>query len=125
MKISLNNVRELITALGFLPEDGRDNIYYKKYSGHDGYIVRVNFNTEKIEYREDSIDDAHGITWGDTTTSNFENSENFVVLECVNRLLEKGYAPNAIALEKKYPLGRNLKGKLDIIVSDHDENHIS
>lgn len=47
MKISLNNVRELITALGFLPEDGRDNIYYKKYSGHDGYIVRVNFNTEK------------------------------------------------------------------------------
>ncbi len=120
MKISLNNVRELITALGFLPEDGRDNIYYKKYSGHDGYIVRVNFNTEKIEYREDSIDDAHGITWGDTTTSNFENSENFVVLECVNRLLEKGYAPNAIALEKKYPLGRNLKGKLDIIVSDHD-----
>ena len=63
MKISLNNVRELITALGFLPEDGRDNIYYKKYSGHDGYIVRVNFNTEKIEYREDSIDDAHGITW--------------------------------------------------------------
>lgn len=120
MKISLNNVRELITALGFLPEDGRDNIYYKKYSGHDDYIVRVNFNTEKIEYREDSIDDAHGITWGDTTTSNFENSENFVVLECVNRLLEKGYAPNAIALEKKYPLGRNLKGKLDIIVSDHD-----
>lgn len=33
MKISLNNVRELITALGFLPEDGRDNIYYKSIPG--------------------------------------------------------------------------------------------
>ncbi len=83
-------------------------------------MIGFNFNTEKIEYREDSISENDGIVWGDATTSNFENSENFVVLECVNRLLEKGYAPKSIALEKKYPLGRNLKGKLDIVVADNE-----
>ena len=113
-------IKEIIAAIGFSPEDGRDNVFYKVYPNWTNYIIRVNFNTEKIEYREDSISENEGIVWGDATTSNFENSENFVVLECVNRLLEKGYAPKVIALEKKYPLGRNLKGKLDIVVADNN-----
>lgn len=106
--------------MGYLPEDGVDNIFYKKYSQHNNYIVRVNFNTQKIEYREKAIKAEDGIQWGDLTTSNFENSENFVVLECVNRLLEKGYAPKNLYLEYKFPLGRNEKGKLDILVFDKD-----
>ena len=120
MKLSHSMIKEIIAAIGFSPEDGRDNVFYKVYSNWTNYIIRVNFNTEKIEYREDSISENEGIVWGDATTSNFENSENFVVLECVNRLLEKGYAPKVIALEKKYPLGRNLKGKLDIVVADNN-----
>ena len=120
MKLSHSMIKEIIAAIGFSPEDGRDNVFYKVYPNWTNYIIRVNFNTEKIEYREDSISENEGIVWGDATTSNFENSENFVVLECVNRLLEKGYAPKVIALEKKYPLGRNLKGKLDIVVADNN-----
>lgn len=120
MKITQTKIKELIRLLGFLPEDGRDNVYYKKYPVHKDYLITIDFNSEKIKYRPDEILEENGITWGDTTTSNFENSENFVVLECINRLLEKGYPPKAISLEKKYPLGRNLKGKLDIVVTDAD-----
>ena len=106
--------------MGFLPEDGVSNIYFKKYVMHSNYIIRVNFNTSKIEYRENDVSEEDGIKCGDLTTSNFENSENFVVLECINRLLEKGYAPKNLYLEYKFPLGRNEKGKLDILVFDND-----
>lgn len=120
MKITDGNIKKLISLLGFVPEDGCDNIYLKEYLSHNNYIIRINFNTRRIEYRAENISEQDGIAWGDATTSNFENSENFVVLECVNRLLEKGYAPNSITLEKKYPLGRNLKGKVDIVVADSE-----
>jgi type I restriction enzyme M protein len=120
MKISHDKIRELIRILGFLPEDGRDNIYYKQYPTHGDYTIKIDFDSEKIEYRSSNVPEDKGISWGDTTTSNFKSSENFVVLECVDRLLKKGYAPQNITLEKKYPLGRNLKGKLDIVISDQD-----
>lgn len=119
MKISIENIRNLLIAIGFQPEDGVNNIFVKKYTQHN-YVIRVNFNTSKIEYRENDVKPENGIQWGDLTTSNFENSENFVVLECVNRLLEKGYTPKNLYLEYKFPLGRNEKGKLDILVFDND-----
>ncbi len=120
MKISTESIKSLIKLMGYLPEDGVDNIFYKKYSQHNDYIIRINFNSSKIEYREKDIQSENGIQWGDLTTSNFENSENFVVLECVDRLLEKGYSPKNLYLEYKFPLGRNEKGKLDILVFDND-----
>lgn len=120
MKISIENIRNLLKAIGFHPEDGVNNIFVKKYIQHN-YIIRVNFNTSKIQYREDEVKPENGIQWGDLTTSNFENSENFVVLECVNRLLEKGYAPKNLYLEYKFPLGRSEKGKLDILVFNNDK----
>ena len=120
MKISIEDIKNLLKAMNYLPEDGVNNIYYKKYAQYNNYIIRVNFNTKKIEYRENDVKAEDGIQWGDLTTSNFENSENFVVLECINRLLEKGYAPKNLYLEYKFPLGRNEKGKLDILVFDND-----
>lgn len=120
MKNTIDTIKSLINRMGFLPEDGVSNIYFKKYVMHSNYIIRVNFNTSKIEYRENDVSEEDGIKWGDLTTSNFENSENFVVLECINRLLEKGYAPKNLYLEYKFPLGRNEKGKLDILVFDND-----
>ena len=120
MKNTIDTIKSLINRMGFLPEDGVSNIYFKKYVMHSNYIIRVNFNTFKIEYRENDVSEEDGIKCGDLTTSNFENSENFVVLECINRLLEKGYAPKNLYLEYKFPLGRNEKGKLDILVFDND-----
>ena len=87
-----------------------NSLWEKYYEQHDCKI-KVDFSKKKILYPS-------SIELGDKTTSNFANSENFVVLECVNRLLEKGYSPDRIVLENKWALGRKNKGKLDILVKD-------
>lgn len=110
----MTEIKEIITLRGFKLVEGTSDVFYKNYPSHNGYIIRVNFAKEKIEY-------GLKIKLGDLTTSNFENSENFVVLECVDRILEKGYPPERISLEKKWPMGRKEKGKLDILVTDKDD----
>src|SRR5690554_3454188 len=105
MKLKNSEIKELITLLGFKQQDGEKDIYYKTYKKHKDYILKVNFEKENIEY-------GTKIKLGDLTTSNFENSENFVVLECVDRVLEKGYPPDRLSLEHKWPIGRKEKGKL-------------
>ena len=73
---------------------------------------------KKIEYPE-------GITVHDHTTCNFDNPENFVVLECVDRLLEKGYRPEHLELERKWSLGHEKKsGKADICVLDSNGKYV-
>jgi type I restriction enzyme M protein len=114
MKLKKTEIKELITLLGFKQQDGEKDIYYKTYKKHKDYILKVNFEKENIEY-------GTKIKLGDLTTSNFENSENFVVLECVDRVLEKGYPPDKLSLEHKWPMGRKEKGKLDILITDKDD----
>jgi len=114
MKLKNSEIKELITNLGFKQQDGEKDIYYKTYKKHKDYILKVNFEKENIEY-------GTKIKLGDLTTSNFENSENFVVLECVDRVLEKGYSPDRLSLEHKWPMGRKEKGKLDILITDKDD----
>jgi type I restriction enzyme M protein len=108
------NIKLLLNAMGFLLEENSKGTYYKKYEIHSNYIIKLNFEKDEIDY-------GTKILLGDKTTSNFKASENFVVLECVNRLLEKGYSPETIILEKDYPLGHKNKGKLDILVNDKDQ----
>lgn len=50
------------------------------------------------------------------TTTNFSEPENFVVLECVNRLLDKGYRPENIELERTWTLGHEQKVDVQIFV---------
>lgn len=114
MKIKKKDVLELITLLGFKPQEGSESIYYKNYLKHNDYVLKIDLDREKIDYGTQ-------IKIGDLTTSNFENSENFVVLECVDRVLEKGYPPNSLSLEHKWPMGRKEKGKLDILITDKDD----
>ncbi|GHU64010.1 restriction endonuclease [Clostridia bacterium] len=122
--MNTDDMKQLIGTLGFSPLNGASNVYMKSYSAHNGYAIKVDFNENKIEYCDlSAIADAR-IRLGDTSTSNFSKPENFVVLECVNRLLEKGYAPSHIELEKSYPLGRKEKGKLDILVYHSDAPYL-
>ena len=111
MKILKKDIKELINILGFIQQEGGGEVYYKSYKNHDDYLIKVDFDKETIQY-------GTKIKLGDKTTSNFENSENFVVLEAVDRVLEKGYAPDKISLEHKWPMGRKEKGKLDVLVMD-------
>lgn len=99
----------LLLALRFAPVEGKNGVYHKEYCQHNGYALIVDFNEKRIDY-------GPHITIGDKTTSNFSHAENFVVLECVDRCLEKGYSPQSIILEPKWQLGHNEKGKLDILI---------
>jgi len=102
------SIKRLISVLGFSPKENAAGIYSKKYTAD--YAVEIDFKNQKIHYGE-------RIKTGNKTTQNFSMPENFVVLECVNRLLETGYQPEHIELEKTWRTGRGTSGKLDILVS--------
>lgn len=111
--IDKGNLKQLIEIMEFQPSGGENNRYEKYYQQFECRI-QVDFDKEKIIYPEDK-----GFRINDTTTCNFEHPENFVVFECVNRLLEKGYRPEHLELEKRWNLGREAKGgKADICVYD-------
>lgn len=87
-------------------------VYQKKFA--ENISMKADFNAKKLFYpaqvknrdRDNIIDSAH--------------KENFVVFECVNRLLDKGYKPEDITLEKAWHLGHETKsGRADICVA-HD-----
>ncbi len=105
--------KDFITALGFCPKNGAKNIYQKVYESHDNYVIAVDFDKNHIDYGKK-------ITAESKTTQNFSQSENFVVLECVDRLLQKGYKPEHIVLEKTWPSGHGTSGRLDICVNRED-----
>ena len=43
MKITAGEIKQLISYLNFIPEDGQDNIYFKKYENHNDYIIRIDY----------------------------------------------------------------------------------
>ena len=117
--ITHENLRDVLLDIGFDYNKSSD-IYYKNYLNDKACEIRVNFKTKKIEYPKNK-----GFVVNDDTTSNFEHPENFVVLECVNRLLDKGYRPEHIELEKKWNLGHDAKGgKADICVYNKDHSNM-
>ena len=108
--IQLDNLKEVLLAIGFIREPMGE--YYKQE--YESCAVSVDFDNKRIIYPEEK-----GLKVNDKTTSNFEHPENFVVLECVCRLLEKGYRPEHIELEPRWTLGHDAKGgKADILVKD-------
>ena len=77
------------------------------------YAIEIDFEKQSINY-------GGGITADSKTTQNFSDAENFVVLECVDRLLTKGYKPQNLILEKTWPSGHGTSGRLDICVNRED-----
>ena len=103
----------MLIALGFIPKENAVGVFSKKYQQVDGYCLEVNLEKQTINYG-DKIQSENKIT------QNFSQAENFVVLECVNRLLEKGYKPENIILEKTWSAGHGTSGRLDICVTSDD-----
>lgn len=111
--ITKTNFRDLVISLGFISDSSNPDILLKQFPSL-GCELKVDFENEILIYPEEN-----GFVVNDRTTCNFGNSENFVVFECVHRLLNKGYRPEHIELEKRWNLGRNSKGgKADICVYD-------
>ena len=106
--ITKENIIELLELLNYSKEN--ENLFFKRINED---IIKVDINNEKIIYPED-------LTVNDTTTSNFSHPENFVVFECVNRLLSKGYFAKNMELEPRWQLGRGASGgKADILIKDN------
>lgn len=104
------DIKRHITALGFVPKNGTNGIYHKIYVD---YAIEIDFEKQSINY-------GSVITAESKTTQNFSQPENFVVLECVDRLLTKEYKPQNIVLEKTWPSGHGTSGRLDICVNRED-----
>ncbi len=61
-----------------------------------------------------------GLTINERQTCNFSAPENFVVFECVHRLLVKGYLARHIELEPKWKVGHGASGgRADILIKDN------
>ena len=103
------NNKELLKKLGFSAKENESDIFYKKYPSFGDYIIEADFQKNKFDFGSKIKSDSG-------TTQNFSQEENWVVLECVNRLLEKGYKPEDITLEKIYPTGHGTSGRLDILI---------
>ncbi|RUM59491.1 MAG: hypothetical protein DSY59_04345, partial [Persephonella sp.] len=119
-------VLALLELLGF--EEVSKKVYEKVYAQHNNYKITVDLKRNKVFYRDDDKTVEGGkvksdgkILIGEKTSSNLSQDESWVVLEAVNRLLEKGYSPAHIHLEKKWTLGRSNKGgRADIIVYERE-----
>ncbi len=105
--------KKLIQVLGFKPKENTSGIFHKTYSKCDNYEIEIDFEKENFNFGDK-------IKAESKTTQNFSQAENWVVLECVNRLLEKGYQPQNITLEKTWATGHGTSGRLDILVTNND-----
>lgn len=113
--IRKENLEATLRAIGYI-QSTRTNVFEKKYAQFD-CTIEVDFNGNgSINYPEEK-----GMKITRKTTCNFSQPENFVVLECITRLMDKGYRPEHIELEKEWTLGHSDKGGFaDILVKDAD-----
>ncbi|AFS79817.1 adenine-specific N6 DNA methylase [Gottschalkia acidurici 9a] len=112
MSFNKSFIEQTLSGLDFSLISGQTSCWQKEYTKHGSYTIIVDLSNDelskcKINYGDD-------IAKGRETTCNFSQRENLVVLECVDRLLMKGYAPPQIELEKRWRVG----GYLDILVKD-------
>lgn len=121
--ITKHNFKEMLKTIGFVEE--HDNLYVKCFKKRP---LQVDFTNQKLIYPENTHhnkDNPNGITIHERQTCNFSQNENFVVFECIARLLEKGYKPEHIEIEPKWPMGRGSKGgRADILIRNHQQELI-
>lgn len=107
--ITTSNLKNMLSVIGFAAKGNR---YEKKFDTL-GVSLEVDFDAKRLIYPSE-------IKGGDRNDG-FDKNENFVVFECVDKLLEKGYRPEHIELEKEWHLGHDSKsGRADILVTDEN-----
>ena len=110
--ITKTNFQHVLKKLKFIQSDSIFSKHFEQYNCD----IQVDFSKEIITYPPE-------IDTGANTTTNFSQNENFVVLECVCRLLEKGYKPCDMELEPLWKLGHSSKsGRVDIWVRTIDQD---
>lgn len=111
--ITKTTLPSLLEHMGF---SKRGNSYVKEF-GDFHCQMGVDMLAQKLIYPDAIV--------GRERNTGFDQNENFVVFECVHRLLEKGYRPETIELEKVWTLGHEQKsGRADIIVYTPDRGSV-
>lgn len=106
----MDKIEDFLKAAGFQVTSADQWQHRFDYPATGEYVITVDTDKRTIDYPKPILLD-------DRTTSNFDHLENFVVLECVCRLLAKGYDPATLVLEKRYQVGRGASGgKSDVTV---------
>jgi type I restriction-modification system DNA methylase subunit len=112
--IKKENFSKLLEQLNFKQ---KENGYIKKFPEFRTEL-KVDFDKELLIYPEKD-----GLTINERQTCNFKQAENFVVFECVHRLLTQGYNPKHIELEPKWKVGHGASGgRADVLVKDNNNN---
>ena len=110
--ITIDNFKDVLKTLDFKAEG---NIFQKSIGDAD---LKVDFDKQEMIYPENK-----GLKINRRDTCNFSQNENFVVFECVHRLLEKDYKPEHLELEPTWQVGRGASGgRADILVKDQENN---
>jgi hypothetical protein len=90
--LTIENIKDTLSAMGFSPVDGENSKWGKIYS-KCSHKITISFgsnpNATQVDYGHAIMANADR-----TTTQNFSQPESLVVFECVNRLLDLGiYRP--------------------------------
>lgn len=111
--ITKDNLRPLLASLGYKKRKGNTEVWTHSFEASSSTIA-VDFGEATIRYPED-------LRIHRKTTTNFSQPENFVVLECITRLLNLGYTPRQLELEKPTPKGHGeAGGHCDIIIQNNE-----
>ncbi len=114
--ISKENFYKAIEILGFKRID--NSMTWSKNFGSLDCVMEADMRDNKPTYPEQIQSDSD-------TTRNFSQPESYVVFICVALLLEKGYRPEHIFLEKTWSLGHSAKsGRADITVYDENGTNV-
>ena len=109
--IDVSNLKDALKTLGFVAYGD----IYEKVFFEIGCSLKVDFHAKRLIYPNEIK--------GRERNNGFDKKENFVVFECVCRLLLKEYRPEHIELEKEWHLGHDPKGgRADICVTDTSGN---
>lgn len=107
-------LKDKLKNIGFEYKDGEVDLFYITIND---YTIEVDLKSKKIDYGKK-------IKVNNIDALNADKPENVVRLECITRLLKKGYLPEVIELERKYKLGHKFKGAADIIVSKDKKTYM-
>lgn len=110
-----SEVKNILKYLNYSFLEWKSEILSKKYWD---YKIEIDLTSDNLSSCK--IDFWNEIIINRWTTSNFSQNETLVVLECIDRLLEIGYKPSNIELEKSWQLWHKWKWFLDILVKDID-----
>ena len=116
--MSFNN--KFFSKLNFEFKNGTTNFLIKYYK-HT--TIEVDLDKNKVCYKNINENSNEGFIIGRNTSSDLTKEENYSVLECIDTLLEQGYHPNNINIEKPFSSGSAGKDIfLDILVK-YPENY--